>query len=136
VFEAQIKLDEHQASEAAQLAYRAMLGAARALVRVQNIDVTDDADQIVAEFRARFFDTKLFFDPFAGPKFANYLLAAYDKPPNGESPGEARRRQRRGERVRAIRAESGCEEERDGCEREERAADRVHYVCSMGVEAA
>ena len=35
--------------------------------------------QIVGEFRARFYDTQKFFDPFAGGKFAQYLFAAHEK---------------------------------------------------------
>ena len=32
------------------------------------------------EFKERFVDTELFFDPFAGPKFANYLFNRHDQP--------------------------------------------------------
>ena len=52
-----------------------MLEAARALVRVQFLDVADTPDDVVREFRERFFDTQVFFDPYAGGKFGNYLLA-------------------------------------------------------------
>ena len=31
------------------------------------------------EFRARFYDTQKFFDPFAGGKFAQYLFTAQEK---------------------------------------------------------
>ena len=34
----------------------------------------DDPNKIVEEFRRTFYDTKLFFDPYAGGKFANYLF--------------------------------------------------------------
>jgi sulfite reductase (ferredoxin) len=40
--------------------------------------VTDDPEEIVEEFRERFVDTKLFHDPFAGPKFSNYLFEAHE----------------------------------------------------------
>ena len=36
--------------------------------------ISDDPDQIVSEFRTRFYDTQKFWDPFAGGKFANYLV--------------------------------------------------------------
>ena len=36
-------------------------------------------EQIIAEFRSQFYDTQLFFDPFAGGKFANYLFDAHKK---------------------------------------------------------
>ncbi len=56
-----------------------MLRAARGLVRLEFADISDDPDQIVDEFRTRFFDTQKFFDPFAGGKFAQYLFAAHRK---------------------------------------------------------
>jgi sulfite reductase (ferredoxin) len=42
------------------------------------MDIPDDPAQIVQEFRERFFDTQLFFDPFAGGKFAQYFFAAHE----------------------------------------------------------
>ena len=86
VFQAQVSLDEGDTSKAAALAYRAMLHAARALVRDQYIDVADEPDAIVSEFRSRFHDTKLFHDPFAGAKFANFLFRHHSDPPgqNGQ----------------------------------------------------
>ena len=56
-----------------------MLLGAKALVKIQVADISDDPEQIVAVFRSRFFDTQLFWDPFAGGKFANYLLDAHRK---------------------------------------------------------
>lgn len=38
--------------------------------------VSEDSEQVVGEFRLRFYDTQKFFDPFAGGKFAHYLFAA------------------------------------------------------------
>ncbi|HIN86411.1 MAG TPA: nitrite/sulfite reductase [Myxococcales bacterium] len=78
-FEAQLYLDTKDAHKAADLAYRAMLSAAKALIRVQYIDVSDDADEIVSEFKTRFFDTRIFHDPFAGAKFANYLFKRHEE---------------------------------------------------------
>jgi sulfite reductase (ferredoxin) len=77
VFEAQLLLDGGDIQKAGREAYAAMLRAAKALVQVQYDDVSDDADEIVEEFKERFVDTELFFDPFAGPKFANYLFDAH-----------------------------------------------------------
>ncbi|MCB9708669.1 MAG: nitrite/sulfite reductase [Myxococcales bacterium] len=77
VFEAQIDLEKGHVAQAKDRAYRAMLDAAKALVQMQFIDITDDPDHIVREFRARYFDTGLFNDPFAGAKFANYLFHAH-----------------------------------------------------------
>jgi sulfite reductase (ferredoxin) len=78
LFEAQLQLDVGQPAQAARLAYRAMLGAARALLRMQRFDVPEEPDRVVAEFLARFHDTKLFHDPFVGPKFVHYLVHAHE----------------------------------------------------------
>jgi sulfite reductase (ferredoxin) len=80
-FDALIALDEQDYALADQHAYDAMLLAARALVRNQFLDVGDDPQRIVSEFRARYYDTQLFFDRFAKGKFAHYLLARHDNPP-------------------------------------------------------
>lgn len=80
-FDALIALDEGNFEAAENGAYRAMLLAARALVRTQFLDVGDDADTIVSEFKTRFYDTELFFDPFAKGKFARYLLGRHENPP-------------------------------------------------------
>ena len=77
VFEAQVELDRGATGEAARLAYRAMLQAAGALVRTETEEFRDD-DALVHEFRVRLYDTRLFFDPFAGGKFARYLLDCHD----------------------------------------------------------
>ena len=81
VFEAQLALEAGQTARAAELAYRAMLSAAKALVRVENIDVGEQPDDIVREFKSRFHDTGVFHDKYAGAKFAMYLLRTHDSPP-------------------------------------------------------
>ena len=78
VFEAQLQMEEGNHSKADDLAYRAMLLAAKGLIKTEFIDITDDPDDIVREFRARFFDTQLFFDTYAGGKFAMYLFRRHD----------------------------------------------------------
>lgn len=79
VFEAQVQLEDDQPTPAGATAYKAMVKAAKALVLIQYDDVTeDDPDEVVDEFKERYFDTEFFFDPFAGPKFGNYLFAAHD----------------------------------------------------------
>ena len=80
-FEAMIALDDKNFALADQLAYDSMLLAARALVRNQFLDVSDDPDQIVSEFRTRYYDTQLFFDQYAKGKFAHYLFDRYENPP-------------------------------------------------------
>ncbi len=78
VFEAQVLLDEGQASAAGLRAYSAMLKAARALAREKNPNLGDDPSEIVSEFRVHYYDTKLFFDPYAGGKFAQYFFKAHE----------------------------------------------------------
>ena len=79
LFEAQVALEGGQIEPAGQAAYRSMLRAAKALVKIEYSTVADDPAQIVKEFRARFYDTQKFFDPFAGGKFAHYLFSAQEK---------------------------------------------------------
>jgi len=95
VFEAQVRLDDGDSETAAQKAYGAMLQAAKALIQTENIDITDDPDDILREFRTRFCDTERFFDPFARGKFAQYLFDAHGHPPGsngGSGAEEAHRR--------------------------------------------
>ena len=80
-FEALVTLDEGDAVQAEAKAYRAMLLAARALIRTQFLDVTTDPDDIVNDFRERFYETELFFDPFTKGKFARFLLDRHASPP-------------------------------------------------------
>ena len=77
-FDAQIALDDGDYESADQLAYGAMLSAARALVRTEFIDVTEDPEDVVREFKTRFFDTERFFDRFARGKFGRYLLTRHE----------------------------------------------------------
>ena len=79
-FDALVALDDGRYREADEKAYRAMVQAAKALVLGQNLDIGDDPDKIVREFRTRFYDTELFFDPFARGKFAQYLLRRHGRP--------------------------------------------------------
>ncbi len=77
-FEAQIQLEQNEFQKADETAYQSMLIAARGLVRTQLWDASEDPDQVVAEFKTRFYDTQLFQSPdagqYAGGKFALYLL--------------------------------------------------------------
>ena len=58
-----------------------MVLAARALVRTKFLDVGDDYDKIVDEFRTRFYDTELIYDRFAKGKFARYLFKRHNEAP-------------------------------------------------------
>ncbi len=79
VFEAQLAFENGQIEQAGKTAYRAMLHGAKALVKIVNPAISDDADQIVIQFRKDYFDTQKFWDPFAGGKFAHYLFDAHQK---------------------------------------------------------
>jgi sulfite reductase (ferredoxin) len=50
-------------------------------VKISMPDISDDPDQIVSEFRIRYYDTQKFWDPFAGGKFASYLFEAHADAP-------------------------------------------------------
>ncbi len=81
LFEAEVALEQGDAARAEDLAYQAMLQAARALVLTQFQDVGHEPDRIVEEFKTRFYDTQLFYDPYAKGKFARYLLERHTHPP-------------------------------------------------------
>jgi sulfite reductase (ferredoxin) len=57
-----------------------MLKAARGFVAVQNIDISEKPEDIAREFRERFYDTKLFWDPFAAGRFGAFLFKAVESP--------------------------------------------------------
>ena len=80
VFEAQIQLDSGEFQKATQMAYSSMLRAAQALVKTQNVDISDDEEEIISEFRERLCNTELFYDTYARAKFANYLFKAKKRP--------------------------------------------------------
>jgi sulfite reductase (ferredoxin) len=79
-FEALVALDDGEFAKADQSAYRAMVMAARALVRTQYPNVGQDAQRIVEEFRRRFYDTEVFFDKYAKGKFAQYFFERHEHP--------------------------------------------------------
>jgi sulfite reductase (ferredoxin) len=90
LFEAEVALEDKQIEQAGQSAYRAMVLAAKALVKIESSNIADDPALIVREFRARFYDTQKFFDPFAGGKFAHYLFSAEEKSGQPYTPDSAR----------------------------------------------
>ena len=86
IFESQVFLDEGRVDLAAASALSAMLRGARALSREKNANIGTEGDEIVAEFRKHFYDTRLFFDPFAGANspttsFARMRSGASGRPP-------------------------------------------------------
>ena len=79
LFESQVLLDEGKPDGASTRAFSAMVAAARALTREKNANIGNDPNEVVAEFRKHFFDTQLFFDQFAGAKFARYFFRAHEE---------------------------------------------------------
>jgi sulfite reductase (ferredoxin) len=86
LFEAQLLLDAGHTEAAAKLAYGSMLRAAQGLVKDQNPNVSDNENQIIGEFTRRFYDTQLFWDKYAGGKFAEYFFKAKEFIASGETP--------------------------------------------------
>ncbi|MGB8330357.1 MAG: nitrite/sulfite reductase [Polyangiales bacterium] len=72
--EAQDALEAGNAAGAAEGAFNAMVTAAKALVRHLEVQVKDDADDVVVNFKTHLHDTERFHDPFMKGKFAEYLL--------------------------------------------------------------
>jgi len=107
-FDAQVTLDEGDPETAEEMAYAAMLSAARALVRTEHIDVTEQPDDIVAEWKKRFFDNERFFDRFAKGTFGRYLLDRHGQ--NAPSPVSAEAAAQRIEEAQLfIEAAHACE---------------------------
>jgi sulfite reductase (ferredoxin) len=81
-FEAQLLLDEGQFQKAEDLAYQAMLVAARTLVQLQWQDVPNTPDTIINEFRTRFVDTQIFWHKQHHSQFSNYLFNRHSEGPD------------------------------------------------------
>jgi sulfite reductase (ferredoxin) len=90
VFEAQLDFDDGNLEGVAAKSLQAMLQAAKSLVKMQFLDITDDPDHIVNEFKQRFYDTEIFFDRFAGGKFAQYLFRRHERHELPQKPAAAR----------------------------------------------
>ncbi|MGH7931024.1 MAG: nitrite/sulfite reductase, partial [Candidatus Binatia bacterium] len=85
LFEAQLLLDTGRSQDAVKGAYASMLRAAQGLVKEQNPSISEDENQIIGEFTTRFYDTQLFWDKYAGGKFAEYLFKAKEFNSQGET---------------------------------------------------
>ena len=79
-FEAQLLLDDGHFQKADEMAYGAMLTAARTLVQLQLPDAPTNPDTIIREFRTRFVEPKLFWDQYHHGQFANYLFNRHETP--------------------------------------------------------
>ena len=80
-FEAQLALEEGDLARADERSYQAMIAAARGVVALELPILPPGDDDVVREFRERFYDTKLFFDRFAHGKFARPLFARHESGP-------------------------------------------------------
>ena len=76
LFEAQLKLEKEDAKGAAAQAFDAMVTATRGLLRLKVPNVGKDTATVVEQFRSEYFETELFFDPYAGGKFGQYFFDA------------------------------------------------------------
>jgi sulfite reductase (ferredoxin) len=76
LFEAHLLLDGGLPREATKAAYASMLRAAQGLVKSQNPAISENEKQIINEFTSRFYETQLFWDKYAGGKFAEYFFKA------------------------------------------------------------
>ena len=79
-FEAQLLLDDAKYREADEMAYAAMLRAARTLVQIQLPDAQSTPDLIVSEFKSRWVEPKYFWDTYHHGQFANYLINRHESP--------------------------------------------------------
>jgi len=79
VFEAQVHLDRGEIDSAVVRAYESMVDGARALLEWRRAGTLNGAESVISQFRAHFYETKLFYDPFAQGKFAHYFFAAHEK---------------------------------------------------------
>jgi sulfite reductase (ferredoxin) len=85
LFEAQLLLDAGHGQPAVKAAYASMVRAARGLVQAQNPAIGENEEQIIAEFTKRYYDTQLFWDKYAGGKFAEYLFKAKEFVSDGKA---------------------------------------------------
>ena len=108
LFESQIQLDSEEFKKAVRTAYASMVHAAQGLIKAQNADVSEDEDVILTEFRKRFCDSKIFYDKYAGSKFADLLFKANESLKGNGDVGRDLARQRIEEAQLFIDAAHSC----------------------------
>lgn len=91
IFDAQLLLDGKDFNAATEKALNAMLAAAEGLVKNKNPFVTG-REQLVADFKTLYCDTKIFHDPFAGDRFANFFFKALQEKSGAVTADGARQR--------------------------------------------
>jgi sulfite reductase (ferredoxin) len=127
-FEAQLYFDAGDFRKAVQTAYGAMVQAAHSLIKTQNSDISNDERMILGEFRSRFCDTEIFYDKYAGGKFADYLFNAKEALAGGENLDQDAAVQRLQEAQLFIDAAHSCHHRLEAM----RAADRPNGAGTTG----
>jgi sulfite reductase (ferredoxin) len=79
VFEAQLHLEKGDIDKAVETAYQSMLDGASTLLKRTMSFPSTDPNRIVADFKREFYDTEIFFDPFAGGRFGQYFFKAHER---------------------------------------------------------
>ena len=95
VFDSSLMLDgrgDDAARTAPQLAYRAMIVAAQALLKMRDPDIKPDPEVVFGEFKSQFIDTQLFFERYVGASEWQYFQSAHDAGGVARDLDEARRR--------------------------------------------
>ncbi len=108
LYEAQDRFDQGDSGGAADIAYGAMLLAARSLARDLDETLGEAPDEVVQAFRTHLWDTKRFHDRFAGGKFGNYLFRTHTERGNGSETNPERARQSVEEAQLFIEAAYSC----------------------------
>ena len=85
VFEAQLAMDSGNYDQAVARAFGAMVQGATGLFLQVREPAGDTPDEVVANFRKRFFDTEIFFDPFRGGSIGQYFFDAQESVASGSS---------------------------------------------------
>ncbi len=76
LFEAQLKLENDDFPKAGVQAFEAMVRATTGLLRLKVPNVGTTVDSVVDQFRKEYFETEIFFDPYARGKFGQYFFDA------------------------------------------------------------
>jgi sulfite reductase (ferredoxin) len=76
VFEAQLLLEKGEYQLAVDRAFSAMVQGASGLLLQTRVPLAATPEGIVSDFKAYFFDTEVFFDPFRGGSLAQYFFDA------------------------------------------------------------
>jgi len=105
-FEAQLHLEKGDSATAAKVAYDSMMHGAQALLSHRTGAAPQGPQQVFEAFRNHFYETKLFFDPYAQGKFAHYYFDAHER--NGGPHDEEMARQQIEEAQLFLEAAHSC----------------------------